>query len=144
MNNQYSFHCSSEALIDILTATLARRGLRVLRSFDLRSALAAQSSAADPAPACTCPHHGTAACDCEYAVLLVYGSLPGPVVLTVHGREGRAFMQIVEETAPPQDSRFAGQLLDALLESARLMLARNDSSASPDMLAGAAGAALQP
>lgn len=143
MDNTYSFRCSSEALIEVVTATLARRGLRVLRSFDLRSVLSAQSAQNTPpggASACACPHHGTAACDCEYAVLLVYGGLPRPAVLIVHGRDGSCSIQLVEDTAPPQDSHFARQLLGALLETTRALLVRNGPAASPDVLAGAVGA----
>ena len=135
MSSTYRFHCHSEALMEVLTSAFTRRGLRVQRSFDLRSALAAQS-----AQSCACPLHGTAGCDCEYAVLLIYGGHSVPVALTVHGHDGISVLEMVDATMPPQESRFAQQLLGGLVETTRALLARDEPSAAPSALTRLAGA----
>ena len=61
MDENISFDFDGESVAQAATATFARHGLTVMRSFDLRSALAGQ-------PSCECPHHGTAECNCQYAV----------------------------------------------------------------------------
>jgi len=63
--------------------TMAAHGYRLERSFDLRNAL-------HDHPDCTCPHHGTSQCTCQYVVLLAYDlkTTTPPVVLTAHERDG--------------------------------------------------------
>src|SRR5512136_525982 len=63
---------------------LSSAGLRVMRSFDLRSARADHAE-------CTCPHHGTAECTCQFIVFLVYGQSGAPVTLVAHGHEGQTW-----------------------------------------------------
>jgi hypothetical protein len=67
----------------MLISTMAPHGIRLERSFDLRTALHDQ-------PDCLCPHHGTAQCTCQYVVLLAYEEAPSvrPAVLTVHECDG--------------------------------------------------------
>ncbi|HIC90058.1 MAG TPA: hypothetical protein EYP04_11750 [Anaerolineae bacterium] len=60
--------CSCEEAVQHLTQTLERWGFRVVRGFDLQSAMAVLPGE------CPCPYHGTAQCTCNYTVLLVYGS----------------------------------------------------------------------
>ena len=59
-----------------VTTRLEARGLSVTRSFDLRSARAAGGR-------CTCRSHGTAACDCQMVVLLVYGRQRAPATVMI-------------------------------------------------------------
>ncbi len=63
-----------------LETLLKADGFRVYRSFDLSTALA-------QLPECRCPHHGSAQCTCQYAVILVYGEAEEPARLLLHGRE---------------------------------------------------------
>jgi len=109
MNESLSFDFDGETIAGAAIATFARHGLYVIRSFDLRSALAGQ-------PACLCPHHGTAACNCQYAVLLVYGQAGIPAALTLHSHDGHTFAQIVRDSATIPDPRLAEQIMAALLE----------------------------
>jgi len=53
MNNSLLFDCNGETAAQAATDSLTRRDFRVVRSFDLRSAMAAHAG-------CECPHHGTA------------------------------------------------------------------------------------
>lgn len=83
--------------VTALTDALNQRGYRVERSFDLRSALHSHNQ-------CTCPHHGTEKCTCEYMVLFVYEeiSTTPPVVIIAHGRNGITWLEI--RTNQPADS----------------------------------------
>jgi hypothetical protein len=67
----------------LLVSTLAVHGIRLERSFDLRSALHDQ-------PECPCPHHGTLHCTCQFVVLLVYepATTTPPAVITAHECDG--------------------------------------------------------
>jgi hypothetical protein len=73
-----------------LAHELAHNGLGIHRSFDLHSARAAHDN-------CACPHHGTALCDCQLVVLLVYGQDNRPVTLLVHGRDGQTSVQVADD-----------------------------------------------
>jgi len=87
-----------EDSVAIVTTALEQQGFRVVRSFDLSSAL----DVADPA--CSCPHHGTERCTCRYTVLLVYSAQNAgtcPCAITVHTREAETYLAVSSlETAP--------------------------------------------
>ena len=95
----------------MVTEALMRRGLRVVRSFDLRSAITGHHQ-------CACPHHGTAQCLCQYVVLLVYAASGAPAVVTAHGRDGSTELQIVEDPNAPTDPAVTRLVLAALGEAA--------------------------
>ncbi len=71
---------SCEEIVAEIYRQLSAAGFHVAQSFDLRSARALF-------PDCACPHHGTALCDCQYSVLLVYGQTATPETLIVHGHD---------------------------------------------------------
>ncbi len=73
-------HMDGREVASVLARAFESHGMRVYRSFDLRSALAAL-------PECGCPHHGTSQCTCQYAVLLVYSDAVPPVEVVTHGRD---------------------------------------------------------
>ncbi len=60
---------------------LISAGFRVVQTFDLQVARLSQG-------ACTCPYHGTADCDCQLVVLLVYVAHEEPSTLVIHSRDG--------------------------------------------------------
>ncbi len=103
------FDVDSATVVPAALAALTRRGLYVVRSFDLRSALAADV-------ACECPDHGTAQCTCQFVVLLVYGDAPQPVTLTIHCRDGWTQAQIVYDAMTHPDPHLAEQVMMALVE----------------------------
>ena len=127
MNDSIVFACEGETAAKAVTAALTRRDFSVVRSFDLRSALAAHTN-------CECPHHGTAQCTCQFVVLLVYGDpstepalslskgsgqdAAQPVVLTVHCRDNRTQAQVVHDANMIPDPRLAEQVMAALVETA--------------------------
>lgn len=105
------FSADGEAATRSATAALIRRGLRVVRSFDLRSAVAGQHQ-------CACPQHGTAQCTCQYVVLLAYGPTGGPVIITAHGRGADAELLIVDDPNAPTDPAATSTVMAALSEAA--------------------------
>jgi hypothetical protein len=111
------FDCNGETAAQAASQALLRQGLRVVRSFDLHSALATHAD-------CECPHHGTEQCTCQFVVLLVYGDPPtgqerAPVVVTAHSRDSQAEVQIVQDANRHPDFRLAEQVMSALFEAER-------------------------
>ena len=111
MTDDLTFNSTGEAAARTATAALTRRGLHVVRSFDLRSALT-------PHVNCDCPHHGTAQCTCQFVVLLIYGEAAAPLVLTLHSHDERTSAQIVRDAANAPDPYLAEQVMAALMEAA--------------------------
>ena len=72
-----------------VTDSLQEAGLQVSSSFNLRSALALDMP-------CACPHHERD-CDCDLAVLLVYGPDPQPVTLLIQSHNGRSWLSLEEQ-----------------------------------------------
>jgi hypothetical protein len=112
MQARIAFSADGETTTRSVTDALARRGFRVVRSFDLRSAVTGHH-------ACACPHHGTAQCTCQYVVLLAYPQSGAPVVVTVHSCDTTAELQIVEDANAPTDPAGSSLVMAALDEAAR-------------------------
>lgn len=110
MDEELVLPFSADVVARAMWAILAGQGLQVVRSFDLRSALATH-------PDCPCPHHGTAQCDCQFIVLLVYGETGRPVVVNLHGSDAHTAMIIVPDTATFPDTRLLRQVTAALVEA---------------------------
>jgi len=118
LSDSILFESWGESAVQVLTAAFTRRSFRVVRSFDLRSALEGHAD-------CDCPYHGTAQCTCQFAVLLVYGGAGAPVVVTVHSRDTQARVRIVHPVGGPlsdeatmPDPRHAEQVKAVLAETA--------------------------
>lgn len=94
MNCEYQVELPHNVVIERLSDALEAAGLRVYRSFDMRNALAALPDR------CTCPHHGTSKCTCQYAVLLVYGNAPAPALMVIHGRDEVTWFAIPAGNSP--------------------------------------------
>lgn len=109
MQRDLTLASSCEQTIAMLISTMALHGIRLERSFDLRTALHDQ-------PACPCPHHGTAQCTCQYVVLLAYEEVASapPAVLTVH--ECDSITRVHAATGQPGE-RLSWPLLAALDEA---------------------------
>ncbi len=95
----------------VATEALVRRGLQVVRSFDLRMARKMHTD-------CACPYHGTAECTCQFVVLLVYDGAGAPAVLTLHSRDAHSRVQIVQDASNQPKASLAERILAALLEEA--------------------------
>ncbi len=97
-----------EAAITQLTQRLGEAGLRVLRTFDLQSACADQ-------PGGICPHHGTAPCNCQMTVLLVYARDGLPVSLVVHGCDGQTWLSVEDVPQQITDPSLEATIMQALV-----------------------------
>ena len=75
-------------VIQRMTELLQDSGFQVSPSFNL-------SSAQTTAFPCACPHHPEN-CDCDMAVLMVYGSDPQPAVLVTHTHNERTWLYLVD------------------------------------------------
>jgi hypothetical protein len=109
MNGNIFFNADSETVAQAIIATLTRYDLRVVRSFDLRSALLAHDD-------CACPYHGTTHCTCQFVVLLVYSSMAGPVVMTAHSYDTRAHVRLVLDNLTQPNLALAWQIIVFLEE----------------------------
>ena len=107
--------------LDNLIVALERQGLDVVRSFDLRSSSQAW-------PGCLCQHHGTADCQCQYVVLLVYNRrvfleaappappASQPATVTIHGRAEVAQVELVQDPNTQPDPVVVTAILAVLAE----------------------------
>ncbi|MCK4821454.1 hypothetical protein KA005_37155 [bacterium] len=82
-----TFATSHETAISWINQQLITFGLVVRPSFDLQVAKSTHIG-------CTCPHHGTANCDCQIVVLLVYGEQDEPISLVVHSQDGNTHLSM--------------------------------------------------
>ncbi|GAB4503647.1 MAG: hypothetical protein Fur0043_06390 [Anaerolineales bacterium] len=99
--------CNCDKARRWIQTQLRQAGLRTVQTFDLRSARHASGD-------CPCPHHGTAKCDCQMAVLLVYGEKGEPVTLILHGNDGQTRLSIAAEDGAQQRS---AELLSVVQET---------------------------
>ncbi len=90
----FIFNLGGEAAAQMVIAALTRHGLRVERTFDLRSALAGHNGHDASSWDCTCPYHGTDRCTCQFIVLLVYGETGAPVVVNAHSHDAETRVRI--------------------------------------------------
>lgn len=86
---------------------LEQSGLRALQTFDLHTARHTQQD-------CPCPNHGTADCDCQMVVLMVYGKIAEPVTLILHGSDGQTRFSIANDPNQTVDRRLIASIKDAL------------------------------
>ena len=86
---------------------LAQTGLRALQTFDLHTALHTQQD-------CPCPNHGTADCDCQMVVLMVYGETPEPVTLILHGSDGQTRFSLADDPSQRADRKLVATIKQSL------------------------------
>lgn len=109
MPHEFTANQPCEKLVGEIVRALSAAGFRVEQSFDLRSALTL-------VPDCTCPHHGTALCDCQYNVLLIYGEAPAPATLIVHGHDNQCWIALSDDPNGRAASALSIEISDALAE----------------------------
>lgn len=86
-----TFECTCDEAIGRATRTLVEAGLRVVVSFDSRHLRLEKQS--EP-----CPHHGHSDCNCQVAILLVYGFPGEPATVLVQGQDNSTSISLA--TAP--------------------------------------------
>ena len=90
-----------------VTETLKQARLQIAPSFDLRIARSAH-------PDCPCPHHGSAACDCQIVMLLIYGQDDQPATLVIHGSDGRTQLSLTDFPGQRPSPTLRAAILTAL------------------------------
>lgn len=93
--------------IDWFSMHLVQAGFRVMQTFDLQIARSAHTH-------CSCPRHGTDACDCQMAVLLVYEKGYPPASIVIHGQDGQTWFMLVASSQKKLDARYETRLQDTL------------------------------
>ncbi len=112
-----------DTALQVTKKKLSQSGLRALQTFDLHTARHAQQD-------CPCPHHGTADCDCQMVVLMVYGETPdastlrqaqdnallstSPATLILHGSDGQTRFSIADDPSQRIDRRLVASIKEAL------------------------------
>ena len=98
-----------ERPISRVARCLGVSGLKVVRSFDLQSSRIAMGGII-----CECPHHGTRDCDCQVAVLLVYGENGTPATLLMHGRDRKTKFSLVNTPQNPVEPGLEALIISTL------------------------------
>lgn len=86
---------------------LSQAGLRALQTFDLHTTRHIQQD-------CPCPNHGTADCDCQMVVLMVYGETAEPAALILHGSDGQTRFSIADDSSQRADRKLIAAIKEAL------------------------------
>lgn len=110
MNDGILFKADAETAVRTVTALLSRQGYRLIRTFDLRSALGAQ-------PNRVCPCHGTIPCTCQFVVLQVCADTGGPVVVIAHGHDTETSLRMVEDPLAGPNPELALQVMAVIIEA---------------------------
>jgi len=98
---------SCDMALQVATKKLSQSGLRALQTFDLHTARHIQQD-------CPCPNHGTADCDCQMIVLMVYGEMPEPATLILHGSDGQTRFSIADDPSQRADRKLVASIKEAL------------------------------
>jgi hypothetical protein len=100
-------HESCDAAWQWADQQLIKAGLRPVQTFDLHSAR-------DRLGGCSCPNHGTHACDCQIVVALVYGQGEEPVTLFLHGNDGQTWLSTADDLPQRLNTRLCDEIKQAL------------------------------
>ncbi|MDP1546165.1 MAG: hypothetical protein Q8L87_09085 [Anaerolineales bacterium] len=86
---------------------LLQANFRFVQTFDLHAARAGLHD-------CSCPNHGTNACDCQMVILLVYGKNAEPATLFLHGNDGQTWLSIADSPRQKADVKLQVSIRQAL------------------------------
>ena len=117
MPHAFSANLPCEEIVAEIQRDLRIAGFYVAQSFDLRSARALL-------PNCACPYHGTALCDCQYSVLLIYGQTSAPETLVIHGHDARCWIVLADNPNGRVTPNLASEIVQ-VLAAARLISLSN-------------------
>ena len=84
-----SIDSSCDQTLQMTKKQLSQAGLWTAQTFNLNTARLGMNN-------CSCPNHGTEACDCQMIVLLVYGEVVEPATLILHGNNGKTWISIAD------------------------------------------------
>lgn len=98
-----------------LRELLQEAGLHLVQSFNLQDARKSLLESTS----CTCPHHGTVRCSCQYVVYLIYDETAEPVTLVVHGYDD--FTEISFEDTVASNTRDLRTKIVQMLKAASVI-----------------------
>jgi hypothetical protein len=122
VQREYMVTKACDEIVPIIHRELDMAGFHVEQSFDLRSALAL-------VPTCTCPHHGTALCDCQYNVLLIYGQAQAPATLVVHGHDRQCWIGLATDPNGQLVQTLVADIVQALTVAQLIAIDEADGAA---------------
>lgn len=102
-----SIDSSCDQALRMTKQQLAQAGLWSVQTFNLNTARLGLHN-------CSCPNHGTEACDCQMIVLLVYGDASEPATLILHGNDGTTWVSIADNTLQRVDKKLIIHIRRAL------------------------------
>ncbi len=126
MPREFTVNQTCNEIVPTIQRELNAAGFRVEQSFDLRSALTL-------VPNCTCPHHGTALCDCQYNVLLIYGQAPVPASLIVHGHDQQCWIVLADDPNGRVATPLVADIVRALASAHLITIDEADDAATQVM-----------
>lgn len=108
-----TLECTCDEAIRRATRIMIEAGLRVIVSFDSRHLRSEKER--EP-----CPHHGHSECDCQIAILLVYGSAGEPATVLAKGQDSNTSISLAIAPGVRPPPRFENKIrqLFALLPTA--------------------------
>lgn len=124
MQREFTVNKTCDEIVLFIRHELDTAGFRVNQSFDLRSALAL-------VPGCTCPHHGTALCDCQYHVLLIYGQEGTPATLIVHGHDRQSWITLADDPGGNVRSALESEIIETLVVARLIAQVQTDDANFP-------------
>jgi hypothetical protein len=89
---------------------LENAGLQVILTFDLQEARLSH-------PECSCPHHGTEACNCEMGVLLVYQEEQSPASILIHSFQDTTWLYLVNTPEQPVNPTLGALIREVLTQA---------------------------
>lgn len=98
---------SCDQALQATRVKLSQAGLSAVPTFNLNTARLGLHD-------CSCPNHGTEACDCQMIVLLVYGEAAEPATLILHGNDGQTWISITDSALQRIDAKFIASIRRAL------------------------------
>lgn len=99
--------CVGDEAVATVTDVLNESGLRVITSFDSQLVRTPAS----------CPHHGTAVCDCQVVILLIYDKDGQPATLLAHGQDGETWISLAVAPEQRPSARLENRIKQALSPS---------------------------
>ena len=116
-----TLNLDSDQAVEQVTRRLTANGLQVVRSFDLQTARSTHTN-------CTCPNHGTAECDCQMVVLLVYDKQGEPLTLMAHSQDGNTYFELVDTPQQRPQGMIKAAVLQALALESFASIRRSNSA----------------
>jgi hypothetical protein len=102
-----SIDSSCDQALQATKTKLSQVGLSAVQTFNLTTARLGVHN-------CSCPNHGTEACDCQMIVLLVYGNVAEPATLILHGNNGKTWLSFADTLLQPINAGLMTSIREAL------------------------------